>query len=132
VPAQTRSIQQTASENVPIAEEEQEKYMATGGVQIQRERRGTRSLITTSPIPPQQKKSFWSFIKNPFSKKKSSPAPAQAQDSQEPLLPTRKALSTKTKPKRHTRKIVIISLIIIITLIMILALLAGLFWDRFF
>jgi len=103
---------------VPIAEEEQEKYMATGGVQIQRERRSTQALITTSPIPPQKKKSFWSFIKNPFSKKKQSPAQAQAQDSQEPLLPT--------------RKIVIISLIIIITLIMILALLAGLFWDRFF
>ena len=101
-----------------------------GGVQIQKERPTKRPPLATSPIPP-KKKSFWESL-NPFSKKKKAPVAAQEQDSQDPLLPTRKALSTRTKPRKHTRKIVIISLIIIVTLIMILALLAGLFWDRFF
>jgi len=117
----------TSSEIVPIAEEEQEKYMAASGVQIQREK-------APQPLPVQGKKSFFSKIKNIFN---SAPKPpyqeSQVQDSKTPLLPTRKLLSTKSKNlKGPTKKIVIISLIIFITLIMILALLAGLFWDRFF
>ncbi|MBT3642601.1 hypothetical protein HN604_00310 [archaeon] len=103
--------------------------MDASGVQIQREK-----TLQSKPLPVQDKKSFFSKIKNVFNSKPLQPSQTvQVQDSQEPLLPTRKLLSTKSKnPKGNAKKIVILSLIIVITLVMILALLAGLFWDKFF
>jgi hypothetical protein len=119
----------TFSEVVPVEEENQERYLANSEVQIQREPTDKKNHLSV-----QIERSFFSKIKGVFdSASKETANKFQGKDSKESFLPTRKLLSTKSKnQKGSTKKIVIVSLIIIVTLIMILALLAGLFWDKFF